>query len=54
MKQIVGRVLANPVVKTAVITAISNIIYLYAKAFMNVITKKLDDFTDEKEQTKED
>ena len=54
MKQIVGRVLTNPVVKTAVITAISNVIYLYAKAFINVVTQKIDDLTEEKEQIQED
>jgi hypothetical protein len=54
MKQAVGRVLANPVIRKAVITAVSNVIYLYAKAFINVVTKKLDGFASEKEELKED
>jgi hypothetical protein len=50
MKRTVGRVLANPVVRKAVIVAISDVIYLYAKAFINVVTRKMDAFVDEKER----
>ena len=50
MKRTVGRILTNPVVRTAVITVASDIIYLYAKAFVSVITKKINSFVDEKEQ----
>jgi hypothetical protein len=50
MKRTVGRVLANPGVRKIVITAISDIIYLYAKAFVNVVKGKINNLAGEKEQ----
>jgi hypothetical protein len=50
MKQVVGKVLSNPVVKVALLKVINDIVFLYAKAFINVVTQKVEDLTDEKEQ----
>jgi hypothetical protein len=53
MKHTVGRVLANPVVRTAVITAMNDVIQLYAKAFVNVVRRKLDQLIDDEEEEQE-
>ncbi len=50
MRRTVGRVLTNPLVRAAIITAVTDIVQLYAKAFVNVVKRKLEDFVDEKDR----
>lgn len=42
MKVLVGRTLSNPVVKGALLTLVSDVILLYAKALVNVVKKKIE------------
>ena len=47
MKRAAGKVLGNPVIRHAILTALSDTVYLYARAFINVVTRKLEGFSEE-------
>jgi len=51
MRRVVGKVLSNPTVKMALLGAVSDIVFLYAKAFINVVTKKVEDFTNQESKS---
>ena len=49
MKGILGKILSNTVTKTVLLTAFKDLVFLYAQAFVNVVTDKTNQVCDEEE-----
>ena len=49
MRRIIQKLVSNPVVRTAVLSAVTDIVSLYGKAIINVIKKKLEDTSNGKD-----
>jgi len=50
MSSVLGKLFGNPTVRTAILVTLSNTLSLYSKAFINVLTEKLEELGDEPEE----